>query len=54
MYLNEYEVIRCMEGEGMTTILMAVGVLVLILIAVVVWQLIKKRKSVYTYGYQQK
>jgi len=43
-----------MEGEGMAMILGFIGVLVLVLVAVVVWQLIKKRRSVYTYGYQQK
>ncbi|MFC2175084.1 hypothetical protein ACFLQ2_04455 [archaeon] len=43
-----------MEGEGMAMILTFVGVLVLVLIGVMVWQLIKKRRSVYTYGYEQR
>jgi len=43
-----------MEGEGTTAILAFVGGLVLLLAAVVAWQLIKKKRSVYTYAYGKK
>jgi len=42
------------EGEGTILILYFVGFLVLIIVAVVLYRLVKKHTSVYTYAYKRK
>lgn len=42
-----------MEGEGTSTILLFVAALALVLIAVVLWQLLKKRGEDYTLTYKK-
>ena len=41
-----------MQGEGTGTILIFIAVLVVIMAAVIAWQLIKRKKSDYTYAYK--
>lgn len=41
-----------LTGEGSETIFAIMGVLLAIIIIIVAWQVIKKKRSLYTYKYQ--
>jgi len=53
-YLNVTAVGYMMQGEGTSTIMFFIAALVVVLIIVVAWQLIKKKRAIYTYAYRQK
>ena len=42
-----------MQGEGTGMILLFIAALVVLMAIVIAWQLIKRRRAVYTYAYKQ-